>query len=141
MWLKKLLRVFGIGSVNAVKLNQKGKQLVEEARQSKPFDQTKYGKAVELFKKVLAADAEDPVALTNLGAVLTDMGSHETALKILQKAENIGSEDAHLYHNIGAAMIHISSDTRSKAGYYFKKASNLVGRAETCKAQYEYAGQ
>ncbi|MCW9024721.1 MAG: tetratricopeptide repeat protein [Gammaproteobacteria bacterium] len=141
MFLKKLLRIFGIGNVNATKLNQKGKQLVDEARLTTPVGEDKYVSAIQLFKKILAEDSENVVALTNLGAVLTDMGSHETALKLLQKAESLGLEDAHLCHNIGAAMLHISSDTRSKAGYYFKKASNLVGQTDTIRALYEYAGQ
>ena len=137
MFFKKLLRFFTSGS-KSDKLNKQGKQLIEDARGDNPRNEKKYSKAINLFKQAMAEDNQNIEAIINLGAALCDSESYETAVLVLQQAESLGSDDANMFYNMGAAMMHISSDSRTNAHFNFKKAENQLRPSPALRALYNY---
>lgn len=137
MFFKKLLSFF-TGGPKSDKLNQQGKQLIESARSNAPGDDKKYSKAMSLFKQAIAEDSEFIEARVNMGAALCDSENYETAVLVLQQAETLGSDDANMFYNMGAAMMHISADSRTNAHFYFKKAENQTRPSRALRALYDY---
>ena len=91
-------------------------------------------KARSVLEQALAAEEDDNLVLTCLGAVLSDLGHHHDAAKVLKKAAN-GSKDRNTYFNLGVAVL--NSGTHEEAMGWFKKANSLEADPESWEAYFD----
>jgi tetratricopeptide (TPR) repeat protein len=96
-------------------------------------------KIEQYLKKLLTENPNDSRALTNLGAILSDIGKHKEALTELQKAEKLETKDANLYRNIGIAKVNLKTE-RQNAKKYFEIANKLEPNELTIEAYFDPHG-
>ncbi len=92
-----------------------------------------------LLEKLRSEHPANTIVLTNLGAVLSDLGQHRTALLRLLKAANLGSDDRNLFFNIGVAKMNINEE-RDTAMAYFDKGRHLQTHPMTIEAYFDPHG-
>jgi len=63
--------------------------------------------AIEYFDKILKVDPDDPIALGNKGAALTQLNRHEEALLIYNKALQIDPSNTRILNNKAATLFEI----------------------------------
>jgi Tfp pilus assembly protein PilF len=115
------------------------KRLIEEVWKSSRLWSQNYGQARALLEPARAADANDVLVLTYLGAVLSDQGHHLNAAIVLRKAVANGSTDRNTYFNLGVAVL--NSGTHEEAMSWFKKADALQADSESWEAYFDPQGQ
>ncbi|GAB5524823.1 MAG: hypothetical protein Roseis2KO_26950 [Roseivirga sp.] len=96
--------------------------------------------ALHLLEKLRSEHPANTIVLTNLGAVLSDLGQHKKALLRLLKAVNLGFEDRNLYFNIGVVKMNINEE-RATAMTYFDRARELQAHAMTIEAYFDPHGR
>ena len=82
-------------------------------------------KAENILRKLLLTHPDHMVVMTSLATVLCDSGRYEEALQHLKKAEELGSDDRHLFENIGIVLMNKPAGKKAEALKYFEKASLL----------------
>ena len=121
-------------------LLSKGKRFCDEIWEDYSLWEENYRKAIGCFKEVLKIDPYNVTALISLGACFSDCGQHKNALRILRKAEKIGSNDKNLYFNIGVALVNIDSTTRRDAKKYFEKSASMRKNDLSIEAYFDPMG-
>lgn len=62
---------------------------------------------IKELDEILVIEPQNTAALINIGAIYSDMGENETALKYLKTALNLGSEDKNLLINLSIVMVYM----------------------------------
>lgn len=62
---------------------------------------------IKELDEILALEPENTSALINIGAIYSDMGEDEQALKYLYQALNLGSADKNLFINLAIVMTYM----------------------------------
>lgn len=96
------------------------RSLVEEAWRKPDKWAANLASAEAMLSKVLLEVPGNALALTCLGAVLSDQGKHEKAAAVLERAVELGSTDRNTYFNLGVARMNY--DTHEKAMAAFRDA-------------------
>lgn len=99
------------------------RSLVEEAWNNPDKWEANLASAEALLSKALVESPDDVLALTCLGAVLSDQGKHEEAASVLKRAIELGSTDRNTFFNLGVATMNFG--TRAKAMSAFRGAEGL----------------
>ena len=114
-------------------LNQQILKLDEEVWKNTKVWEINYTKIIKISDEALKHDPNNIITLTNLGAALSNSSSHEKAIKVLQKAINLGSIDRHTYFNMGVACVNTQKEHMS----FFKKAGKLKNSDYTFEAYFD----
>jgi folate-binding protein YgfZ len=77
----------------------------EEAEKKKQMDQGETQKRLEMFKQVLAIDAEDLLANYGTGSCLVELGQFEDSLAYLNKAIEVKADYTNAYLYLGKAHL------------------------------------
>jgi Flp pilus assembly protein TadD len=96
------------------------RSLVEEAWKKPDEWEANLASAEAMLSKALREVPDDVLALTCLGAVLSDQGKHEKAAAVLERAIELRSTDRNTYFNLGVAKMNCA--TRAKAMAAFRDA-------------------
>ncbi len=88
------------------------------------------------LEKLNSLNPNNSKILTNLGAILSDKGKHQEALKYLLKAEKICSKDRNLSMNIGIVKMGMENE-RPNAKKHFEKAESLTPNELTIEAYFD----
>lgn len=91
---------------------------------------------VKELDEILLIEPENTSALTNIGAIYSDMGENETALEYLKKALSLGSEDKNLFVNLTIVMIYMEKH-QSEYLEYLEDVEEKVENPLTFKAHFE----
>ena len=94
---------------------------------------------MSILDNLLGENPDDVISLTNLGALQSDMGNHDKALKTLRLSERLNFNDSNLYKNIGIVMINLA-DYRHLAKSYFEKSRELPKNEFTFVAYFDPIG-
>lgn len=97
-------------------------------------------KAENILRKLLLAHPDHMVVMTSLAAVLCDRGRYEEALQHLKKAEELGSDDRHLFENIGIVLMNKPGGKKAGALTYFEKAAQLKANELSITAWFDPQG-
>lgn len=62
---------------------------------------------IKELDEILLIEPQNTAALINIGAIYSDMGENETALKYLKTALDLGSEDKNLFINLSIVMVYM----------------------------------
>ena len=84
------------------------------------------------LERILAHDPENVLALTNLGALYSNLMQYEAALQVLLKAVQLNCKDSNLYFTLGVVSIGLEQEKEAKK--YFKKALSLEPNPFTLEA-------
>lgn len=82
-------------------------------------------KAEEILRTLLLIDPDHTIVMTSLAAVLCDRGLYDEALYHLKRAEELGSDDRHLFENIGIVLMNKPGGKKAEALKYFEKANRM----------------
>ena len=96
--------------------------------------------AARILREHLRDDPNCVEALTSLGAILSDQGMHQDAVKVLRQAESLGSTDGNTYYNLGAALMNLDAVGRREALPCFAKAAALQSKTTTLMAYFDPHG-
>ncbi len=91
---------------------------------------------IKELDEILLIEPENTSALTNIGAIYSDMGENEIALEYLKKALNLGSEDKNLFVNLTIVMIYMEKH-QSEYLEYLEDVEEKVENPLTFKAHFE----
>ena len=91
---------------------------------------------IKELEDILTLEPQNTSALINLGAVLSDSGENENALKILKIALDLGSEDKNLYTNIAIVMVDLGMNPEHYHEY-METAENFSEDPLTFKAFFD----
>ncbi|WP_221409129.1 hypothetical protein [Reichenbachiella versicolor] len=80
-----------------------------------------------------------PLILTNIGAILSDLGKHKEALAYLESAKPENSADRNLVKNMGIVKMNLDNEDLT-ARTYFDKAKNLQPNELTIEAFFDPHG-
>lgn len=97
-------------------------------------------KAEEILRTLLLTDPDHTLVMTSLAAVLCDRGQYDEALQHLKRAEELGSDDRHLFENIGIVWMNKPGENRTEALKYFEKASLLKANEFSITAYFDPHG-
>lgn len=86
--------------------------------------------------EILLIEPDNTSALTNIGAIYSDMGENEKALDYLKMALNLGSEDKNLFVNLTIVMIYMEKH-QSEYLEYLEDVEEKVEHPLTFKAHFE----
>ncbi|QNK68607.1 tetratricopeptide repeat protein [Variovorax sp. PAMC26660] len=111
------------------------RSLVEEAWQKPETCESNLVCAEAILSKALLEVPGDVLALTCLGAVLSDQGKHEKAASVLQRAVGLGSTDRNTYFNLGVATMNCG--TREKAMDAFRSAERFKASPLSWEAYFD----
>ncbi|WP_027379873.1 tetratricopeptide repeat protein [Chryseobacterium daeguense] len=62
---------------------------------------------IKELDEILLIEPENTAALINIGAIYSDMGENQKAMKYLKTALSLGSEDKNLYINLAIVMVYM----------------------------------
>lgn len=82
------------------------------------FYKGNFGKAKELYEKILDKDPENQSALFNLAYSLTDLGQYDNAIACYKKILELGSRDANVLNNIGVVYARKPDDDEALRWYH-----------------------
>lgn len=99
------------------------RSLVEEAWKQPDKWEANLSSAEAMLAKALIEAPDNVLALTCLGAVLSDQGEHPKAASALQRAVELGSTDRNTYFNLGVARMNCGTHERAMAS--FREAKDL----------------
>lgn len=88
-----------------------------------------------MLSKALLEVPGNILALTCLGAVLSDQGKHERAAAVLERAVALGSTDRNTYFNLGVARMNY--DTHEKAMAAFRDAEGRQASPSSWEAYFD----
>ncbi|MDN3691605.1 tetratricopeptide repeat protein [Chryseobacterium tructae] len=91
---------------------------------------------IKELDEILLIEPENTSALINIGAVYSDMGENETALKYLKTALQLGSEDKNLFVNLAIVMVYMEKH-QSEYLEYLEEAEGKVENPLTFKAYFD----
>ena len=97
-------------------------------------------KAEEILRTLLLADPDNTIIMTSLAAVLCDRGRYDEALNHLKSAEKLGSDDRHLFENIGIVLMNKPDGKKAEALKYFEKAAQLSANKLSITAWFDPQG-
>lgn len=111
------------------------RSLVEEAWKKADKWEANLASAEAMLSKALLEVPGNVLALTCLGAVLSDQGKHEKATIVLKRAVALGSTDRNTYFNLGVATMNY--DTHEKAMAAFRGAEGLQASSLSWEAYFD----
>ena len=91
---------------------------------------------VDLLKGILSENPENMVALTNLGAMYSNMGKYKEALDILKRVEVMNFDDRNLYYNIGVVLANLSQEKEARK--YFEVSTTKEPDELTFEAYFDF---
>lgn len=105
-------------------------------------DQSEFAlqEAEDLLREYLSVAPDSVLALTLLGAVLSNAGCHEAAVVELRRAAALGSTDANTYYNLAVALMNTGMLGRGIAEPYFQRAATLSAHPQTFQAFFDPHG-
>jgi Flp pilus assembly protein TadD len=118
--------------------NEQASRLVNEAWQNTKTWEANYAQARTLLEAALEKEPEHKTILTNLGAVLSDLGFHAEAATHLHYAIKLGSEDKNTCFNLAVALMNCGK--KAQAMRAFKKADTLSPAPDTWQAYFDPHG-
>lgn len=114
---------------------RRARRLIEQVWQSSDLWDQNCAEARSLLEQALAANADDVLVLTCLGAVLSDQGRYRDAAKLLRKVVANGSKDRNAYFNLGVAVL--NSGTHEEAMSWFEKSNALQADPDSWEAYFD----
>lgn len=114
------------------------RSLVDDAWNNPEKWEANLASAQAMLSKVLVESPDNVLALTCLGAVLSDQGKHEEAASALKRAIELGSTDRNTFFNLGVATMNFS--TRAKAMSAFRSAEGLQASPLSWTAYFDAHG-
>jgi len=97
-------------------------------------------KAEEILRTLLLTHPDHTLVMTSLATVLCDRGRYDEALQHLKRAEELGSDDRHLFENIGIVLMNKSGAKKAEALKYFEKANRLKANEFSITAWFDPQG-
>lgn len=94
-------------------------------------------KAEEILRTLLLTDPDHTLVMTSLAAVLCDRGRYDEALQHLKRAEELGSDDRHLFENIAIVLMNKPGGNKAEALKYFEKGFLLKGNELSITAYFD----
>lgn len=91
---------------------------------------------ITLLEDILLHNPACSPALVNLGAIYSDQGDYIKALKLFEKARQLGYEERNLYMNLGYVSIYLQKPESEYAGY-FNSAKNKEASSHTFEAYFD----
>ncbi|MBK1897782.1 tetratricopeptide repeat protein [Chryseobacterium paridis] len=91
---------------------------------------------IKELEEILLIEPENTSALINIGAIYSDMGENEEAVRYLKTALALGSEDKNLFVNLAIVMIYME---KHQAEYleYLEDAEDKIEDPLTFKAYFD----
>ena len=119
-------------------LISESRKLVDQAWQSPGTWDANYAAAEALLRQALARTPDDPLTLTCLGAVLSDVGKHGEAASLLRRAVELGSTDRNTFYNLGVALVNRGALKRGRS--LLLKAAEMTASPESWSAWFDPHG-
>ncbi len=94
--------------------------------------------AAAVLNAANAAQPDDGLVLSCLGAVLSDQGHHKKAVEYLQQAIQLGCDDKHTYYNLAVAQMNCTQ--RGAAMRNFRAADKREALPDTWRAYFDPQG-
>lgn len=91
---------------------------------------------IKELDEILLVEPENTSALVNIGAVYSDIGENEKALKYLMTALHLGSEDKNLFINLAIVMVYIEKHPE-EYHEYLEEAEDKTEDPLTFKAYFD----
>ncbi|MBE4947574.1 tetratricopeptide repeat protein [Chryseobacterium culicis] len=91
---------------------------------------------VKELEEILLIEPENTSALTNIGAVYSDMGENEMALDYLKKALHLGSKDKNLFVNLSIVLVYMQKHQEEYLEY-LEEAEASTEDSLTFKAYFD----
>jgi len=115
---------------------RKAKALETESwKDSESMDRL-WPEVVAVLEDVLEQDPQNVIALTNLGAMYSNLGRYEEALGLLDKAEGMNFKDRNLFNNKGIVFVNLKREDEARK--YFKTASKMEPHELTFEAYIDF---
>ena len=113
----------------------KAKHLVEAVWKDSSLHEKNYARAQEIIRGVLEESPNDVLALTCLGALLSDQGQYVLAEKYLSRAMGLGSQDGNTFYNLAVVTAH--TGTEEEAVRLFEEAGKREASEYTWDAYFD----
>lgn len=91
---------------------------------------------IKELDEILLIEPQNTSALINIGAIYSDMGENEEALKYLKTALNLGSEDKNLFINLAIVMVYMEMH-QEEYHEYLETAEDKIENPLTFKAYFD----
>ncbi|AZA80467.1 hypothetical protein C1637_22955 [Chryseobacterium lactis] len=91
---------------------------------------------VKELDEILLIEPENTAALINIGAIYSDMGENEEALRYLKKALALGSNDKNLFVNLAVVLIYMEKHQEEYLEY-LEEVEDKVEDPLTFKAYFD----
>ncbi|KMQ67853.1 hypothetical protein ACM39_10955 [Chryseobacterium sp. FH2] len=91
---------------------------------------------IKELDEILLIEPENTSALINIGAIYSDMGENETALRYLKTALSLGSDDKNLFINLAIVMIYMEKHQEEYLEY-LEEAEDKTENSLTFKAYFD----
>ncbi len=121
--------------MNVKEANRAAKKLVQEVWSNSEKFKMNCSEVIKMLQSALVDEPNNISTLTNLGAALCDIGSHQEASDYLLKAIELGSKDKNTFYNLGVS--YVNSGAHEEGRKFFKLASNLEKSDETWDAYFD----
>lgn len=111
------------------------RSLITDAGQHTDHFPENLAEAERILHCAAQAEPANTDVLTCFGAVLSDLGKHGEAARVLRAAMDAGSQDRNTYFNLGVALI--NSAAHEEAISLFKQANLLGSSPQTWEAYFD----
>lgn len=91
---------------------------------------------IKELDEILLLEPENTSALINIGAIYSDMGENEEAIRYLKTALALGSEDKNLFVNLAIVMIYMEKHQEEYLEY-LEEAEDKIEHPLTFKAYFD----
>ena len=91
---------------------------------------------IKELDEILLIEPQNTAALINIGAIYSDMGENETAIRYLKTALDLGSEDKNLFVNLAIVMVYMEMH-QEEYHEYLETAENMAEDPLTFKAYFD----
>jgi tetratricopeptide (TPR) repeat protein len=93
-------------------------------------------KTAAILEDVIKQNPNNAVALTNLGAIYSNLARYKEALDLLKKARKLNFSDRNLYYNMGIVSVNLMQNREAKK--YFTISSTLEANEWTFTAYIDF---
>ena len=91
---------------------------------------------IKELDEILLIEPQNTAALINIGAIYSDMGENETAIRYLKTALDLGSEDKNLFVNLAIVMVYMEMH-QEEYHEYLEEAEDKTEDPLTFKAYFD----
>ena len=121
----------------------RARRLVDEAWADPDVWTARYAEARSLLCDAVAEHPDDTSLLTAYGTVLCDLREYDAAVPVLERAIDLGSDDANTFFALAVAAFNVPVPYRTPGTFrrprtLFKKASRLQASPLTWPAYFDF---